>query len=205
MKAGIRCVLWLTALGALGVLTACMPTRGGVDPLLRQADGAVIWQQEYRFVPPPEPWQLIDLNEDDYSVAYMKLCQDDYPCQSTLAYAEEPFGYSLDFEQRQVEFFKRFLWASRVVFEVPRSRPVQVFGQEGLEAVTIGREPVLGHQVRAKIFFARRGERVVAFYYTQWRPQDAEFEPTDEADFNRFVESFGFVQPSFYERLSAGP
>jgi len=194
----------LAALCTALLLAACAPAATNVaDPLaqMRQPDGAVVWQQEYRFVPPPAPWQLIDLDEDDYSIACMKLCSEGYPCQSTLAYAEEPFGYSLDFEERQAEFFKRFLWASRVTFAPPELRKVTVLGQDGLEAVTVGTEPVLRHKVRCKILFARRGERVVAFYFTQWRSEEKSFDPADEADFDRFAASFGFLQPSFYERL----
>jgi hypothetical protein len=194
----------LIAVCAVLLIAACAPAAARVaDPLanLRQADGTAVWQQEYRFEPPPAPWQLIDLDEDDYSIAFMKICSDGYPCQSTLAYAEEPFGYSRDFEERQAEFFRRFLWASRVAFEPPKLRKVKVLGQDGLEAITVGVEPVLRHKVWCKILFARRGERVVAFYFTQWRPEKNGFEPADEADFGRFVASFSFLQPSFYERL----
>ena len=172
-------------------------------PLERNPDGSVVWQQEYRFAPPPAPWQLINLDEDDYSIAYLKICTEGYPCQSTLAFAEEPFGYSLDFQERQAEFFKRFLWASRVEFEPARLRPATLFGKDALEAVTYGVEPVLGHTVRAKVLFARRGERVVGFYFTQWRPGGGEFDRSDEADFDRFVESFAFERPSFYEQLES--
>lgn len=197
----------LFAVCAALLFASCTPTATVVaDPLanLRQTDGSVLWQQEYRFAPPPEPWQLIDLDEDDYSVAFMKMCSDGYPCQSTLAYAEEPFGYSLDFEERQAEFFRRFLWASRVTFAAPELRKVKVSGQDGLEAITVGIEPVLRHKVRCKILFARRGERIVAFYFTQWRPDKNNFDAADEADFDGFVASFGFLQPSFYERLFSG-
>jgi hypothetical protein len=199
-----RFLPFFLAAGAALLAAACAPA---ADPLaaLRQADGAVVWQQEYRFTPPPAPWELIDLDEDDYSVAFMKLCSDGYPCQSTLAYAEEPFGYSPELPVRQAEFFRRFLWASRVVFEPPRLRAATLFGQPALEATALGSEPVLRHQVRAKVVFARRGERVVAFYFTQWRPEGKGFDPADEADFDRFVASFGFLRPSFYEQLLATP
>jgi hypothetical protein len=194
----------LAALYIAFLLSACAPiTSKVVDPLaqLQQPDGSVVWQKEYRFVPPPAPWQLIDLDEDDYSIAFMKICTDGYPCQSTLAYAEEPFGYSRDFEERQAEFFKRFLWASRVNFATPELRKVKIMGQDGLEAITVGIEPVLKHKVRCKILFFRRGERVVAFYYTQWRDEGKSFDTADETDFDRFAESFSFLLPSFYERL----
>jgi len=194
----------LIAVCAAFLFSACAQTATRVaDPLaqMRQPDGVVVWQQEYRFVPPPPPWQLIDLDEDDYSIAFMKICSEGYPCQSTLAYAEEPFGYSLDFEERQTEFFKRFLWASRVTFAPPELRKVKIGGREGLEGITIGVEPVLKHKVRCKILFFRRGERMVAFYYTQWRSEEKPFDTADEADFDRFAESFAFLRPSFYESL----
>jgi hypothetical protein len=194
----------LASLCAALLLTACAPAATKVtDPLasLRQARRLRGLAAGISFVPPPAPWQLIDLDEDDYSIAFMKICSEGYPCQSTLAYAEEPFGYSLDFEERQTEFFKRFLWASRVTFAAPQLRKVKIADQEGLEAITVGIEPVLKHKVRCKILFFRRGERVVAFYYTQWRPEEKPFDTADEADFDRFAESFGFLQPSFYERL----
>lgn len=201
---------WL-AVVACCLLSACVAPRSQepADPLaaLRQPDGSVVWQDEYRFSPPAPPWQLIDLDEDDYAIAFLKMCEGttvDYPCQSTLAYAEEPFGYSRDFEQRQQEFFKRFLWASRVVFDEPRLKKVQALGQDALEAVIEGIEPVKKHKVWAKVIFARRGDRVVAFYYTQWRQQGKEYDGDDVAVFDRFVESFGYQKPSFYQRLLGG-
>jgi len=189
------------------LLTGCVVPQPSepVDPFgsMRQANGSVLWQQEYSFVPPETPWQLIDLNETDYSIAFMKTCRESYPCQSTLAYAEEPFGYSMDFEQRQREFFKRFLWASRVNFAEAELSRTEVFGEEALIARTEGIEPVQGHKVDVKVVFARRGERVVAFYYTQWRPEDGSYDKADVKDFDRFVENFRFERPSFYQRLLA--
>jgi hypothetical protein len=200
----LRRILPLAAVICILTLSACAPAQTRViNPLERNPDGSVVWQQEYRFEPPPPPWQLINLDEEDYSLAYLKICTDGNPCQSTFAYAEEPFGYSHDFKERQAEFFKRFLWASRVEFEPAQLRSVTVFGEEALEAVTIGMEPVLRHKVRSKVLFARRGERIVGFFFTQWRPEGGEFDPADEADFDRFVESFGFLRPSFYELLMA--
>ncbi|KIH77678.1 hypothetical protein SAMN05660860_01146 [Geoalkalibacter ferrihydriticus] len=176
------------------------PADDSASSLKREGE-ALVWQEEYRFVPPPAPWQIIDLDEDDYSVAYMKLCDEAYPCQSTLAYAEEPFGYSLDFQKRQEELFQRFLWASRVNFAEPELHKTEVFGKEGLIALTEGIEPVLGHKVHVKVVFARRGERVVAFYFTQWRAAETAYDLRDQEDFDRFVENFEFLRPSFYERL----
>ncbi|WP_432823056.1 hypothetical protein [Trichloromonas sp.] len=189
--------------GLLCLLSAACVAQPPVDPLaaLRQADGSVLWQQEYAFVPPNGKWSLVSLDEDDYSIAFARECREFFPCQSTIAYAEEPFGYSKDFRQRQGEFFKRYLWASRVVFASPQLKETTLNGRPALVAVVEGEEKVKGHKVWSKVVFSRRGERVIAFYYNQWRPMDQPFDPADEADFDAFVGSFRFVKPSFFEQL----
>ncbi len=185
----------------LGACAAPAPTT--VDPLaaLRRADGTVVWQEEYAFLTPPAPWSLVSIEEDDYSIAFAKECSDYFPCQSAMAYAEEPFGYSRDFYKRVPEFFKRFLWAGRVVFGEPQLEPATFDGRPALVARVEGKERVKQQKVSAKVVFARRGERVVGFYYTQWRPEHVAYDPLDEQAFDDFVASFKFVKPSFYEQL----
>ena len=65
----------------------------------------------------------------------------------------------------------------------------------------MGEEPVLHHRVNSRIVFMHRGERVVAFFTSQWRGGDASFSAEEFAEFDRFVASFRFVTPSFYEKL----
>jgi len=168
---------------------------------LRQPDGTLVWQGEYAFVSPGGDWQLITLDEDDYSLAFSKSCDEFFPCQSTLAYAEEPFGYSKDLERRQEEFFKRYLWASRVVFAAPHLEKSTFNGSPALIATIEGVEPVKGQKVWSKVLFGLRGERVVAFHYNQWRPASVPFDLDEVADFDRFVASFRFLKPSFFELL----
>ncbi len=164
-------------------------------------EGTVVWGEEYTFSPPGQGWQLLPLEDEDYAFAFIRPGTGPFPSQSTIAYSEEPFGYSRDLQQRQREFFRRFLWAGRIRFEAPQTRPITVLGSEGLEAVTEGREPVTGQKVLARVVFAHRGERVVAFYFTQWRPAGAEFDRSVLADFDRFVQSFQYLHPSFYQQL----
>jgi len=197
----------LAAAAALFLLAGCAATGTPGDPFagMRTGEGTVIWQGEYQFSPMPEPWQLLDLDEKDYSVAFFRACNHGapgtYPCESTVAYAEEPFGYSRDLDERRKEFFRRFLWAARVDFDEPRVQHVRALGEEALQAETVGYERVLKQKVLAQVVFARRGERVVAFYFTQWRPSDMDFDRTLLEDFRRFIASFRFLKPSFYQRL----
>ena len=202
-------ILTITSCALLFLAGCAVRQPQPADPLadMRTPDGTVVWQQEYEFVPPPEPWHLILMDEDDYSVAFYRSCTEKdpgtFPCESTMAYAEEPFGYSRDFEERQDEFFDRFLWAARVNFEDPELEKTTLFGRDALRAETVGHEPVLNQKVLVNVIFARRGERVVAFYFTQWRPKDRNFNRSLLTDFNGFAESFRFLKPSFYQQLTA--
>jgi hypothetical protein len=182
------------------LLVACAP-HPKVDPLaaLREPDGSVILKEEFSFVPPAEPWQLLSLEEDDYLIAFFRVCKEVSPCQSAIAYVEEPFGSSQDFLLRQEEFFKRYLWASHVVFEKPTLQKITLRGKDALVATIEGEVPVKHQKVWSKVVFMHRGERVVAFYFNQWRPTDAPFEKAHEEEFDRFIESFRYLKPSVYE------
>jgi hypothetical protein len=161
----------------------------------------MVWQEEYSFVPPGPGWEMVRLEEDDYAFAWMRRESGPFPSQSTLAYAEEPFGYSRELRKRSEEFFRRFLWASRVRFGEPKLTPVKVLGGEGLIAEVEGLEPVKKQKVWSRVVFAFRGERVVAFYFTQWRPEGAAYDPSAAEELDRFVASFRFLRPSFYQEL----
>lgn len=196
-------------LGVLGALTwvgcAATPVKKSQPPPYRHTpEGTVVWDEEFEFVPPPDQWRLVQIEEgsEEFSFAFLKLDQCGSPCQSTFAYDEDPFGYARDdLMQRQREYFKRFLWASRVKLGEPETRPIEVFGGEGLEAIVEGEDPVKKTKVWAKVVFGRRGERVVSSYMTQWRPEGVPFDFSDVEPFDRFVKSFRFLKESFYQQL----
>jgi hypothetical protein len=76
-----------------------------------------------------------------------------------------------------------------------------VLGGEGLEVVAEGKDLVKGEKVRAKVVFGKRGDRVVGFYITQWRPINGTYELSAFEIFDKFVKSFKFLKKSFYETL----
>ena len=189
-------------------LVSCAINRPVKDPWdgMRQSDGSVTWLEEYSFIPPPKPWSILDLSETDFSLAFFSSCAGGepgfLPCEATIAYAGEPFGYSQDLQQRQKEFFKRFLWASRLIFEPPSLELTTMMdGREALIATTIGREATRGQRVKTKVVFVKRGERVEAFFMNQWRSQTNPFDPDQFEIFDRFVRNFKYIKPSFYETL----
>ena len=75
--------------------------------------------------------------------------------------------------------------------------PWLVWGQ----FVHVGKDAVKGEKVRARVIFGKRGERVVGFYITQWRPMDGDYDMSAFDVFDRFVKSFKFLKKSFYETL----
>jgi hypothetical protein len=119
----------------------------------------------------------------------------------TFAYDEEPFGCSPQFEGREKEFFKRFLFNAILQFQILERKKVQVVGGEGLAVSVEGKDPVKGEKVRAKVIFGKRGDRVVGFYITQWRPMDGTYDLSAFEIFEKFASSFKFLKKSFYETL----
>ncbi len=195
----------LVVLGALALAGCAMaPPKTEDLPYRHTPQGTVVWDGEFEFVPPPDAWKLVQIEEgsDEFSFAFLKLDGCGNPCQSTFAFDEDPFGYARDdLMQRQREYFQRFLWASRVKLGKPKTRPIKVFGGDGLEAIVEGSDPVRKNKVWAKVIFGRRGERVVGCYMTQWRPEGQPFDLSDVEPFDRFVESFRFLEESFYQKL----
>ena len=80
-------------------------------------------------------------------------------------------------------------------------KKVEVIGREGLEVIAEGKDPMKKEKARSKVVFGKRGDRVVAFYITQWRPIDGNYDSAPFEVFDKFVKSFKFLKKSFYETL----
>ena len=197
--ASVFCSLWVIFLifGCAG-----METPKEV-PYKLSAQGTVIWEDEFEFAPPPPGWKLLRVEEagGDINFGFMRIDPGPYPSLTTFAYDEEPFGCATKFEEREREFFKRFLFNAILQFQIIEKKKIQVLGGEGLEAVVEGKDPVKKEKVRAKAVFGKRGDRIVAFYITQWRPMDGTYDPSAFDVFDKFVKSFKFLKKSFYETL----
>jgi hypothetical protein len=124
-----------------------------------------------------------------------------FPSSSSFAYDEEPFGCSPQFEGREREFFKRFLFNAILEFKMLEKKKVQVVGGEGLQVDVEGKDPIKGEKVRARVVFGKRGDRIIGFYMTQWRPINGTYDLSAFDDFDKFVKSFKFLKKSFYETL----
>ena len=201
----IRKVFVILTLIAAGVwLSGCatMASESAKKPYRISPQGTVIYEEEFEFAPPPLGWKML-LPETGGDINFGFMRQDDgpFPSMSTFAYDEEPFGCSTKFEGREKEFFKRFLFNAIVQFQVLERKKVQVVGGEGLQVDVEGKDPIKGEKVRARVIFGKRGDRVIGFYITQWRPIAGTYDMAAFDDFDRFVKSFKFLKKSFYETL----
>ncbi len=166
--------------------------------------GMVIWEDEFEFKPPPPNWKLlrVEAGENDVTFGFVRSDPGPFPSVTTFAYDEDPFGCTAaSFEGREREFFKRFLFNAILQFQILDRKKVQVVGGEGLAVSVEGKDPVKKEKVRAKVVFGKRGERIVGFYITQWRPMDGTYDLSAFDIFDQFVSSFKFLKKSFYETL----
>lgn len=201
-----RCSIILFCLFLLFFLLAgCATTGSSPKPYRVTSQGTVVYGDEYEFVLPPVGWNLFwpegEEEAEEFAFGFIRRDPGPFPSLSVFAYDEEPFGFSTQFEEREKEFLKRFLWNANLRFEVLERKRVTVFGREGLEVLVEGKDPVKKEKAKAKVIFGKRGERVVAFYLTQWRPLDGTYDPSAFEVFDQFIKSFKFLKKSFYETL----
>jgi hypothetical protein len=186
-------------------LSGCASTESSKKvPYRLTPQGTVVWEDEFEFMPPSPDWKLlrVEAGENDITFGFMRSDPGPFPSVTTFAYDEDPFGCTAaSFEGREREFFKRFLFNAILQFQILERKKVQVVGGEGLAVLVEGKDPVKKEKVKAKVVFAKRGDRIVGFYITQWRPMDASYDLSAFEVFDKFVTSFKFLKKSFYETL----
>jgi hypothetical protein len=194
----ILCFIFVIAFFS-GCATTQQPAQ---KPYRMSPQGTIIYEEEFEFVPPPPDWKLLRPESGgDINFGFMRDDPGGFPSTTSFAYDEEPFGCNTRFEGREKEFFRRFLFNAIVKFEVLKREKVKVVGGEGLAVTVEGKDPVKKEKVKAKVVFGKRGDRVVGFYITQWRPMDGTYDPSAFEVFDKFVASFKFLKKSFYETL----
>jgi hypothetical protein len=202
MRRHLRMLLYFALVGMM--FSACATMGTTEKPYKFSQQGTVIWNDEFEFKPPPLEWKLVQVESGgEFGFGFLKVESGPFPSQSMFVYDEEPFGCSTQFDNREAEFFGRYLWSSAISLDMKilERQKVQVLGEEGLAVVAEGKDPVKKEKVKSKIVFGKRGERVVAFYLTQWRHIDGTYDPSAFEIFDKFVSSFKFLKKSFYETL----
>jgi hypothetical protein len=198
-RLGILCLAVVIGFGLLGCATTAKKS-----PLQWGPSGQAVYGGEFEFAPPPPGWSLVQVESGgEFGFGFMKRDPGAFPSQSMFVYDEEPFGCSTKFEDREEEFFKRYLWTTAMIMhmKILERKKVQVVGGEGLAVIAEGKDPVKKEKAKSKVVFGKRGERVVAWYLTQWRTIDGTYDDSAFQVFDQFWGSYKFLKKSFYETL----
>ena len=199
----LLCFAWMGMM-----VSACATPGTAQKPYRFSQQGTIIWQDEFEFKPPPSEWRVIQVEVGgEFGFGFLKADSGPFPSQSMFVYDEEPFGCSTELGERGSEFFKRYLWSTAMIadMQILEKKKVNVLGGEGLAVVAEANDPVKQEKVKSKVVFGKRGDRVVAFYLTQWRPMDGTYDPSAFEVFDRFWGSFRFLKKSFYQTLVEDP
>jgi hypothetical protein len=165
-------------------------------------NGKAVFQGEFEFVPFPSEWELLSHGEgSDTAIIFYRRDPGSYLSRTIIAYNEEPYGCSRQFEERAREFMSRFLWDAIMQQQILEQKKTRVLGGEGFDLVIEANDKIDRKKVRTEIVFAKRGERIVAFNVTQWRTLDEPFDLSAFDVFTRFVGTFKTLKKSFFENL----
>jgi hypothetical protein len=186
----------------VGSFVSGCATTAKKSPLERTAAGAVVFDGEFEFAAPPPGWGLVQVESGgEFGFGFLKVDPGAFPSQSMFVYDEDPFGCAMNYEDREKEFFRRFLWNTMLNFKVLERKRFKLQNGEGSAITVEGNDPMKKEKAKAEVIFGKRGERVVAWYITQWRPIDGTFDPSSFEVFEKFVASFKYLKKSFYETL----
>ena len=74
-------------------------------------------------------------------------------------------------------------------------------GQAAIALYLEGENPNRNEKAKSKIYMMKRGDRIISFVCTQWRPLKGSWDPEGFGHFEKFVTSFKFLKKTFYEKL----
>lgn len=196
-------VILLMASLLLFYLNSCATlTEKSRPSLIPTERGTVIFQGKYEFIKPPAGWALIKTEEGgDFEMGFLKIEKGDFPSQTTFIFDDQPFGAHQDLEKRAKYYSARFLFNSGIDLRLTKQEKLKVHGQEALALYIEGENPHRKEKTKSKIYLIKKGNRIISFVCTQWRPLNGSFQPEPFEQFEIFVHSFKFLQKDFYENF----
>jgi hypothetical protein len=72
-------------------------------------------------------------------------------------------------------------------------------GQPALALYLEGENPNRKEKSKSIVYLVKRGDRIISFVCTQWRPLKGTWDPQAFAHFEKFVNSLKFLKKTFYE------
>jgi len=192
---------WVVLAVVIGLLGGCATMKPEKTPTLVSTNrGTVIFLEKYEFKPPPRGWIMMkNVEGGDFELGFIRIEEGDFPSQTTFMYDDLPYGSSQDLDKRADYYCTKFLFNSGINLEVKKRERVTIGGREALAIDMEGQNPVAKEKARSKVYLLKKGNRIVSFVCTQWRPLKASYSQGPFDHYATFVESFRFVKKDFYE------
>ncbi len=185
------------------ILTSCASLGEKPRPLLIPTErGTVVFQDKYEFKRPPQGWSLIKSEEGgDFEMGFLTFEKGDFPSQTSFIYDDQPFGAHQDLEKRAKYYCTKFLFNSGIELKVTKQERVKIDGRDGIAIYMEGENPNRNEKTKSKIYLIKKGNRIISFVCTQWRPLSGTFSQEPFDHFEAFVHSFKFLKKDFYEKF----
>ena len=116
-------------------------------------------------------------------------------------YDDQPYGGSQDLETRAKYYCTRFLFNSGIDLRVTEREKTQIIGLDAVAISMEGENPNRKEKAKSKVYLVKKGNRVISFVCTQWRPLNGTYSQEPFDHFEAFVRSFKFLKKDFYENF----
>lgn len=184
------------------IIIGCATTPEKPKTLIPTERGTVLFLDKYEFKAPPEGWMLLkNLEGGDFELGFLRFERGGFPSQTTFMYDEEPYGSSRDLNRRVEQYCPRFLFNSGIDLRITKRERLTINGLEAIGLWFEGENPNRNEKTRSKVYLVKRGNRIISFVCTQWRPLNGVFSDEPFEHFEAFVRSFKFLKKDFYEEL----
>jgi hypothetical protein len=197
-----KCALLLIVIAFFGFGCAALQPAQKPKVLTPTDRGTVLFLDKYEFKRPPQNWALMkNLEGGDFELGFLLIERGPFPSQTTFMYDEEPYGSSPDLEKRAKYYCTRFLFNSGIDLRVTKQEKTTLGGREALAIYLEGENPNRDEKAKSKVYLVKKGDRIVSFVCTMWRPMNGTYaqEPFDY--FENFAQSFKFLKKDFYENF----
>jgi len=197
---GIWACLWvMIAVFGLG----CAGMQPEKPKALTPSDrGTVLFMDRYEFKRPPDNWALMkNLEGGDFELGFLLFEKGDFPSQTTFIYDEEPYGGSRDLEARAKYYCTRFHFNSGIEMRVTKQEKATVTGKEAIALSMEGENPNRNEKAKSKVYLVKKGNRIVSFVCTMWRPMNGTYSQQPFDYFETFVHSLKYLKKDFYENF----
>jgi len=193
---------WLVMIAVFGFGCAAMQPAEKPKTLTPTDRGTVLFLDRYEFKRPPQHWALMkNLEGGDFELGFLLIEKGAFPSQTTFMYDDQPYGGSQDLEARAKYYCTRFLFNSGIDLRVTKLEKATLDGRDAIALSMEGENPNRDEKAKSKVYLVKKGNRIISFVCTQWRPMNGTYaqEPFDY--FETFVQSFKFMKKDFYENF----